>query len=338
MAATTIEWTDRSINPIRARHRGSLGHYCEKISPGCANCYASAFQPRFGLPPFGGQLGNPSVKPFLDHDKLGEVVHARKPAKFFWCDMTDLFGRWVPEEWIDDCFATMALAGDHVHQVLTKRADNLCAYMRKRGRQSRVLRAMERLAKKWRIGDFLFDFWPLTNVWLGISAENQTNYDRRIDLLKQTPAAVRFVSAEPMLGPINFGLNNTYEQWANGGGPNECKHGIARGLPCAACTRIDWLILGGESGHNARPCDASWILDSVKQCEAAGVAAFVKQLGRRVEVGGYHAQLRGPLWTWAMKRGGVVRADGVAEVALKDSKGGDPAEWPEGLRVREFPR
>lgn len=130
MAETSIQWTDHSINPIRARLKTDLsvsGHYCEKLSAGCANCYASNLQKRFGMPAFLGTSGRglDVVKPFLDEFKLVEVLRRQKPTKYFWCDMTDMFGSWVPDEWIDLCFATMALTPQHTHQVLTKRADRL---------------------------------------------------------------------------------------------------------------------------------------------------------------------------------------------------------------------
>src|SRR5262245_47674811 len=109
---TSIEWTDRTVNPIRARRKGTaatrggydsgVGHYCEKVSPGCKHCYSSEMQPRFGLPMFQEQRGG-DVQTFLDASKLEEVLRRKKPARWFWCDMTDLFGDWVPDEWIAAC-------------------------------------------------------------------------------------------------------------------------------------------------------------------------------------------------------------------------------------------
>src|SRR5437868_3326416 len=105
MGKTTISWTDHSINPIRARSKATnaVGHYCEMTSPGCANCYSSNFQKRFNMPAFTAGTRRGDIEPFLDQSKLQEVLRRKKPTKYFWCDMTDLFGEWVPDEWIDRC-------------------------------------------------------------------------------------------------------------------------------------------------------------------------------------------------------------------------------------------
>jgi hypothetical protein len=140
MNATSIEWTDLSVNPIRARRLDGKqrvpGHFCQKISPGCANCYASRTQPRFGLPQFPGTNKSPAdmgVELFLDQKVLESVLKRRKPAKLFWFDMTDAFGDWVPFEWLDQCFAVMALTPHLTHQVLTKRPERMADYLDLRG-------------------------------------------------------------------------------------------------------------------------------------------------------------------------------------------------------------
>jgi protein gp37 len=150
-----------------------------------------------------------------------------------------------------------------------------------------------------------FGPWPLPNVWLGVSVEDQKTADERIPLLLKTPAAVRFVSYEPALGPVDF------ERWVD---------------RTTDGSGIDWLIIGGESGPGARPCDIEWIRSAVRQCKAAGVAVFMKQLGA--------------------KPGKSIRApdsdhsgrDYWEPIKLKSRKGGDPTEWPADLRVREFPK
>jgi protein gp37 len=154
--------------------------------------------------------------------------------------------------------------------------------------------------------------WPLPNVWLGVSVENQHFADERIPLLLQTPAAVRFISAEPLLGPVDLdqfvwpACIVTREQ-------HDADHG--GGMWCdERC--LDWVIVGGESGHGARSFDLAWARSIVSQCRAAGVPVFVKQLGAR------------PLF----HDGGGRTSEG-----LRHPKGGDPTEWPEDLRVREFP-
>lgn len=147
MGTTSIEWTDESANPIRARRKGSgltkggyksgVGHCCEKVSPGCKNCYSSATQPRFGLPVFQEQRGG-DVECFLDAEVLASVLRRRKPTKFFWCDMTDMFGSWVPNEWIAACFGVMAATPHHTHQVLTKRANRMREWFALPGIAARV--------------------------------------------------------------------------------------------------------------------------------------------------------------------------------------------------------
>lgn len=287
MGKTSIEWVrspdgspGHTINPIRYESAG-VGHYCEMVSPGCANCYASALQWRFGTPRFGGQwkqIGAGDLLPgrvFLDESKLAEVARRKKPTAWFWADMTDLFGWWVPDAWLDACFATMAITPQHVHLVLTKRAARLLQYS-----ESRAARGG----------------WPLSNVWLGVSVENQRTADERLPEIARTPAAVRFVSAEPLLGPIDFNV------WLYD---------------------LDWIIAGGESGANARPCNTRWIREILLQCrQQATVSPFVKQLGSRSQ---------------DPASGSFDWENEVWALPLSDSKGGNPAEWPEDLQVREWP-
>lgn len=121
---TSIEWTDFSVNPIRARIDGKIGHHCVKVSPGCKNCYASTLQWRFGLPQFQHQQRG-ETEVFLDEKQFEKILRRKKPAKWFWCDMSDLFSDWIPDEWIHRCFAVMTQTPQHVHQVLTKRSERL---------------------------------------------------------------------------------------------------------------------------------------------------------------------------------------------------------------------
>jgi protein gp37 len=333
MNATSIEWTDLSVNPIRARRLDGKqrvpGHFCEKISPGCANCYASRTQPRFGLPQFPGTNKSPAdmgVELFLDQKVLESVLKRRKPAKLFWFDMTDAFGDWVPFEWLDQCFAVMALTPHLTHQVLTKRPERMAEYL-----------AKPRMQTSWGDGigvstHIIEDCiatseWPLPNVWLGTSVENQEQADKRIPHLLKCPAAVRFLSVEPLLGPVDLRLageecevcgnradaqgvidhgRGCYTQDADGGGTSS-------GEPRR---EIHWVIVGGESGHGARQCPTEWIKSIVDQCRAADTPCFVKQLGSK------------PVWVGALK---------FHPIKLKDSKGGDPSEWPAELRIRQMP-
>lgn len=336
MATTSIQWTDATVNPIRARNleTGAVGHFCEKVSPGCAGCYASAWNER--VRPSGKHLigtglafdvrNRNQVEFFLDDAKLLEVVKRRQPTKWFWCDMTDMFGEWVPDEWIDRCFAVMALTPQHTHQVLTKRADRLQTYMEFRSRPPGTTTTQDVLIAYARelgvdaskaIRVIGLSPWPLPNVWLGVSAEDQPRFDERKFDLVDTPAAVRFLSLEPLLGPIELSFDSFgYEHLR--------RHGRA----------VDWVIVGGESGPGARPMDLAWARSIVQQCQAAGVACFVKQLGACIAwppAAGVDAGFIN--LTFRHSR----QDDTPYGYQLCDRKGGDPSEWPEDLRVRQFP-
>ncbi|MCC7419829.1 MAG: DUF5131 family protein [Planctomycetaceae bacterium] len=340
-----------SINPLRARHRetGAVGHYCEKISGGCTNCYSSNFQKRFHMPAFGGGQYFDQVEHFLDPTKLREVTKRKKPTKWFWCDMTDMFGHWVPDAWIDECFAAMALSMQHTHQVLTKRID----------RAERYLAALQAAADDWKPKAANGQFapsdvlnlrhlsrhqvvaagvshtlanafpdrpWPLPCVWLGTSVEDQKRADERIPHLVQCPAAVRFLSCEPLLGPLDLAQWLAIERDRNGAWRRKSK--------LHEEPQIGWVIVGGESGHGARPCDIAWIRDIVAQCAAAGVPCFVKQLGAVIRAENAIDPIDQFPGEVSFRQG---NGHDVAIVTLKDSKGGDWDEWPADLRVRQFP-
>src|SRR5579885_57670 len=312
MAATKIEWTDETWNPLRARHRqtGKVGHYCEMVSPGCAHCYASALQRRFGLPSYGGPVGREGrrqdLELFLDKQVLKQPLHWKKPRRVFVCSMTDLFGAWVSDDDIDDVFRAMWKSPQHHFQVLTKRADRLHAHC----------------SKRWgRFGGA--EFQPAPNVWLGVSVEDQARADERIPLLLQTPAAVRFLSCEPLIAPVELDISRWGGCYHDGyrGRDHEADHG-----ECACY--LDWCIIGGESGPDARPCDLTWVRSLVEQCKAAGVACFVKQLG---------ANITGFTDSKGLSHDFIAKALG-ATYRLRDPKGGNPAEWPQDLQIREFPK
>lgn len=252
MGRTSIEWTDHSINPIRAKIGENIGHYCEKISPGCKNCYSSRMQRRFKMPSFPEQRRTiPHV--FLDESKLEEVLRRRKPTRYFWCDMTDLFGEWVLDEWIDQCFATMAVTPEHTHMILTKRPERALEwYARDWSTCVRCLEVIKDGDTFWTTRTIGYR-WPLRNVWLGTSVENRAALGR-IDILRETPAALRFLSLEPLLEDLG-----TLD---------------LRG--------IHWVIVGGESGPGARPMEEDWVRSIHDQCVQAGIPFFYKQ---RVEQG-----------------------------------------------------
>lgn len=277
-----IEWTDATWNPIRARNRetGKVGSFCTHASEGCRNCYAERQNRRFG---FGidyraQDLGR--VEIFLDEKTLAQPLHWRRPRRIFVCSMSDLFGEFVPEEMIDRVFAVMAAAHWHTFQVLTKRAARMRGYWQDPIARAaaifehrRATPAMQSVGWSWAAEDMP---WPLPNVHLGVSVEDQANADERIPELLATPAAVRFVSAEPLLGALDL------TPWLQDGiptreqidDPQRGMHYLRHGTP-----RLDQIIVGGESGPGARPMHPAWARALRDQCQTAGVRFFFKQWG-----------------------------------------------------------
>lgn len=273
-----IEWTDSTWTPIRARRKdtGKVGWHCEKISPACDHCYAAAMNKRSdGLIGIGTALNYApdslaKVDIYIDEKMLMAPLRWKKPRKIFVCSMTDIFGEWVTDEMIDGVFAVMALCPQHTFLVLTKRPERMLAYMGSGDRHTPIIAAMN---GGWNVGAAALR-WPLPNVWLGVTAENQEWADKRIQLLLQTSAAVRFVSCEPLLGPV----------WIDRG--RGFLTGEAHDNAPYRGTRIDWVITGGESGTGARPSHPDWFRSLRDQCQAAGVAYFHKQNGEWTPVDG----------------------------------------------------
>lgn len=261
---TRIEWTGETWNPV-------VG--CSVVSPGCTNCYAMKMARRLELM---------SATQFRHYAGLTKLVNGNavwtgtlklapdgivqkplrwtKPRTVFVNSMSDLFHDMVPDEWIDRVFAAMALTPQHTYQVLTKRPARMRRYFDDASavsRQSLVAAMAGRLVED---GDTALHVistgpWPLPNVWLGVSAERQQEADARIPDLLNTPAAVRFVSAEPLLGPIDFDDYHLHSP------------------------KLDWIIVGGESGTDARPMHPDWARSIRDQCETAGTPFFFKQWG-----------------------------------------------------------
>lgn len=302
MGETTIAWTDRSVNPIRARLNGHVGHHCERISAGCQFCYSSRLQSRFKMAEFRADQRQ-GVEVFFDYGRLREVLTRRKPTKWFWCDMTDLFGDWVEEAWIDKVFAVCALTPQHTHQILTKRPERMRAYIEARAHRAMFWKDAARslgYALEWE-GISLVPF-PLRNVWLGVSGEDQDTVTKRTHVLLETPAAVRFLSLEPMMSEVDLHAGELLcKTWSNGG--------------LTIGRYLDQVIVGGESGPKARPCHVEWIHRVVEQCRETETACFVKQLGAY------------PIWA----------GSSLTPIAPARGKCADPAEWPEALRVQQFP-
>lgn len=292
MNKTPIEWTDFTSNPIYAirKDTGKRGHFCTHVSPGCTNCYSEQWNGWRGNGLQFKKQNESNVEFVLNEKELAQFAKVPAGKKVFVCDMTDLFHEAIPDEMIWRTFQAMAHAPQAIFQVLTKRAKRMMGLVPK-------------------IRGTLPD--RLNHVWLGVSAEDQQRADERIPLLFQTPAAVRFVSYEPALAAVDFRRFLPDEIW------HECESHFPEFIENHP--GIDWLIIGGESGHNARPCNIEWIRSAVRQCKEAGVACFVKQLGAK------------PFEPYS---------DGTPldDIRLKSCKGGDPAEWEESLRVREFPK
>ena len=269
-----------------------------------------------------GQLDWTGEVRFLE-DRLTQPLHWKQPRRIFVNSMSDLFHESVPDEWIDKIFAVMALTPQHTHMVLTKRPERMHKWMTRPSAFIGVW--MEMGQDRFQRMGCPSPTWPLPNVWLGVSVENQSTADERIPWLLKTPAAVRFVSYEPALGPVDFRAWLTPEYIACGESSPSPETTRAINVLCRAVAKreglplLDWVICGGESGHNARPCDLAWIRSVVQQCQAAGVACFLKQLGAKCEV-------------WNRDHTGMYQLE------LRDRKGADIEEFPEDLRVREFPQ
>lgn len=288
---TKIEWV-KGADGAQGKTWNPLAG-CSIVSPGCRRCYAMRMAARLeamGVPHYAG-LTQPSKagpvwtgKMALAPDHIfAEPFHRKKPTMYFVNSMSDLFHEDVPDEWIDRVFVSIALAPHHTFQILTKRAVRMRAYMTAsgKGKVAREGSAMERVREThhWARFDNApgWKGWPLPNVWLGVSAEDQTRADERIPDLLATPAAVRFVSAEPLLGALKIA------QYLE---PDE-EHGIdfsrSPGSMVGGCIGVrpplDWVIVGGESGAGARPMQPAWARSIRDQCAAAGVPYFFKQWG-----------------------------------------------------------
>lgn len=291
---TAIEWAANadgtpgaSWNPIRARRRsdGARGWFCTHASEGCRNCYAERLNVgRFGNGVAYKAQNTGDVEIYLDVKTLAAPLRWKKPRTIFVCSMSDLFGEFVPDAFIDRVFAIAALCPQHTFIVLTKRARRMREYVNDAYTPDRVYDlAVDAVVLDPRINVVLIapgmderaapdgprvwlDRWPLANVWLGVSCEDQKNADARIPALLDTPAAVRFVSAEPLLCPID--LTDLGRCGFNAFNPT----GPARAV-------IDWVIVGGESGKEARLMRPDWARSLRDQCAAAGVPFFFKQWG-----------------------------------------------------------
>ena len=274
MGDTAIEWTDKVWNPVRG---------CIKVSPGCKHCYAEAFAERFR-----GVAGHPyeqGFDPRLVPGKLGEPLRWTKPARIFVTSMSDLFGDFVPDDYIAAVFGVMAATPQHTYQVLTKRAERLPQWFNWVASRADQPLGSPFSAETWSAASSNEEcarrdlgttdrvsrwgaVWPLPNVHLGVSVEDRKHGRPRIDHIRTVPAALRFLSIEPLLedlGEIDL-------------------------------TGIGWVIVGGESGNGARSMNEDWVRSIRDQCQAHGVPFFYKQRierGRKVSL----PVLDGRSWT-----------------------------------------
>lgn len=320
-----IEWTDETLNPIVAiDFDGGVGWHCEHVSAGCVNCYAEEMNHKRRFDRGTGleyiRQNRSKVRIELDEKVLLKPLHWKKPRRVFVGSMTDLFAEFVPDEMLDRIFAVMALTPHITYQLLTKRPERMREYLTKSAmppwgsthfeqRRTRVINAAHYLIPQQ--GKAVVDYWdgalPLPNVWLGTSVEDQAAADTRIPELLATPAAVRFLSCEPLLEPVSLAyLLHDSDCWmATEGDPCVCNEPRE--------DHIGWVIFGGESGAHARPCNIEWIRDGVRQCQSARVPVFVKQVSK-------HPVDAGTTYT------------------MKHPHGADMTQWPwPELRVREFP-
>jgi protein gp37 len=288
MAANTkIEWADDTWNVING---------CTVVSPGCTNCYAMRLAgTRMKNSPSRRGLtkevnGNPvwtgDVR-FNERAYREPLSRPDQPRRIFVCAHGDLFHEAVPDEWIDRVFAMMALCPQHVFQVLTKRPDRMRRYITTPGRHTGILMAMTAILKTGIIFRAEVHKWPLPNVWLGTSVEDQKRACERVPLLLATPAAVRWISAEPLLGPVD--LTRVSTLMFRGAEVLNALTGRLEGMFGDHCgTRLpalDWIVVGGESGPGARRMSPKWAQSLRDQCEAAGVAFLFKQWGDWMPLG-----------------------------------------------------
>jgi len=309
-----IGWTQATWNPVTG---------CTKVSPGCDHCYAETFAERWrGIP---GHHFENGFDVTLRPERLDQPLRWKRSRMIFVNSMSDLFHDKVPVDFIARVFAVMAEAQQHTFQLLTKRHARMRSLLNSPAFRSEVYsHVADRLARPWQDDD---DIWPLPNVWVGVSVESQQWADIRVPALLGTSAAVRWLSCEPLLGPVDLGrwltdptFNpayriarcgqlSTHSQHVVVHGPDQPRNcpGTERTWPRPAA-RPNWVVVGGESGRGARPMAGEWAQSLLDECVAAGVPAFFKQTGSV-----------------------------LAKQLGLPGKGEDVDTLPESLRVREYP-
>lgn len=292
--STNISWTDETWNPVTG---------CSKVSSGCKNCYAAALAPRLaamgakGYTNLDWTAANSDRNVILHPERLAQPLKQVKTSKrFFTASMSDLFHTRVPEDFLDRVFAVMALASGHTFQVLTKRAERMRDYLSSLVRHGLVDQAAFEIsrdelgtdpdARNWSTIE-----WPLTNVWLGVSVEDQHAAEERIPHLLGTPAAIRFLSCEPLLAAVDLtSIAHTCAYSGEAMTFNALSEDVDEGLyfedhpggydeqtNTVLCPQVHWVIAGGESGPNFREMNPQWARHLREDCRRTGTAFFFKQ-------------------------------------------------------------
>lgn len=285
---TGISWCDYTSNPVKYHDASGKDVWaCVKVSAGCKHCYAEALALRFDRGKAFTPTNMAGVTPYLDEKELKSLLTSKKIAgkKVFIGDMTDVAGSWVPDDMLDRLFAVFALRPDVVFQVLTKRPERMADYLSSRSRSARFWKDAARQS------GYSLEFegislvpFPLPNVWIGTSVENQQAADERIPHLLKCPAAVRFLSLEPLLGPVNLAVAHLDGDAPSAGTLRWTGEGVG----------IDWVVVGGESGPRHRPMEVAWADSLVERCKAAGVPVWVKQDSGKKP--GQRGRLSLPVW------------------------------------------
>jgi len=289
---TKIQWTDATWNFITG---------CSKVSQGCKNCYALRDWPRLAANPKTVYFDREFTDVAFHPERLEQPLRWAKPRRIFVNSMSDLFHDKVHGLTLVKAFAVMGLCDvmskGHIFQILTKRPERAARVLNNEDFLTCVTIEMKQIHPGLP-GENAAPWWPLRNVWLGVSVEDQETADQRIPWLLATPDAVRWVSYEPALAQVDFSKH--FKRTHPGATPKDTPG-------------LDWVVVGGESGPKARPCVIGWVRDTVRQCKAASVPVFVKQLGAK-----------------------PTNREGLPHYMM-DRKGGDMTEWPRDLRVREYP-
>jgi protein gp37 len=360
MSETKIEWVHPPGFDAGETWNATLG--CSKQSPGCKKCYAIRSVRRMsgnpnakiaaanaGLVVMTGAGLNWTGKINLIEERLHIPLRKRRPTCWFVNSLSDLFHPEVPDDFIDRVFAVMALCPHHRFIILTKQAQRMFDYFAPGTfRDARI--ATQAKLTSTSVAPFklpsseVFDAgrvargepweickWPLPNIWLGVSAENQKYADERIPLLLKTPATKRIVSYEPALGLIDFDAVPVTAAPGFFGGALRWHHrGRCHEVDNIPYPVIDQVLIGGESGPDSSPFDIGWARSTRDQCKTAGTAFFMKQMGSH-PVAGEHDIKQGGVFA------GARHVEPKYDLCLNDKKGGRIEEWPSDLQIREYP-